>query len=115
VQRAHRLRKGPEFDTVYAKGTVTNGPLLVIRRLPNSLGHPRWGFAVGKRLAKQAVRRNRTRRRLRELARSLPVSDSFDLIVTARRGSMEATTSELADAVRRALRRAGVSLDGENP
>ena len=50
-----RLRKGREFDTAYSKGTVTNGPLFVVRVFPNGLGHNRWGFAVGKKLAPSAV------------------------------------------------------------
>jgi len=110
VQRAYRLRKGPEFDSVYAKGTVVGGPLLVLRHLPNDLGHPRWGFAVGKRLAKQAVKRNRTRRKLREVARLLAIDASADFVVTARKEAMVATAHQLREALTRSLKRAGVPV-----
>lgn len=108
MERARRLRKGDEFDTVYQKGTVTSGPLLALRRLPNDLELTRWGFAVGKRLSKRAVERNRTKRRLREAARVLPVHQGFDLIVTARKGAIEARGSELRAALVALLQRCGL-------
>lgn len=99
MERQQRLRKGAEFDTVYRKGTVTGGPLLALRRLPNEAGVTRWGFAVGKKLSKRAVERNRTKRRLREAARRLPVLPGFDLIVTARQGAIEASFAQLRAAL----------------
>lgn len=108
MRREYRLRKGPEFDTVYAKGTVTNGPFVVLRVLPNDLGHPRWGFAVGKRLAKQSVRRNRLRRRLRECARLLAVTAGADVVVTAKAPAMSASAAELRSALVRSLTRCGL-------
>ncbi len=110
MQRECRLRKGPEFDSVYAKGTVVGGPLLVLRHAPNDVGHPRWGFAVGKKLAKQAVRRNRTRRKLREVARLLALGASADFVVTARKEAMSANARQLRAALIRALRRAGYEI-----
>jgi ribonuclease P protein component len=105
MERAQRLRKGTEFDTVYRKGTVTSGPLLALRRLPNAETGSRWGFAVGKRLSKRAVTRNRIKRRLKEAVRSLPVVSGFDFVVTAREGAVEASFSELRSALEGLLRR----------
>ncbi len=111
MKRAERLRKGREFDTAYSKGTVVSGPLLVVRVLPNGLELTRWGFAVGKRLAKRATDRNRLRRRLRELARTLPVRPGYDVIVTARNGSLEATSPRLELAMSTVLAKAGLLED----
>jgi ribonuclease P protein component len=108
VQRPNRLRKGSEFDTVYSKGTVVGGPLLVVRWLPNDLGAPRWGFAVGKRLAKQAAKRNRTKRRLKASADALQLRQSIDMVVTARSGAIQASQAELRRALEKALTRAGI-------
>ena len=107
MKRVNRLRKGSEFDTAYSKGTVIGGPLLVVRWLPNEAGVPRWGFAVGKRLSKQAVKRNRTKRRLKSVADSLVMRQSIDIVVTARNGAIEATQADLGRALAKALRRAG--------
>lgn len=115
MRRSERLRKGDEFDTVYKKGAVISGPLLVVRCLGNDLGHPRWGFAVGKRLAPKAVVRNRVRRRLREAVRSLCVTGSTDLVVTARVGAVKAEMIDLRAALRAALARAGVVTGTQGP
>jgi ribonuclease P protein component len=108
VKRAERLRKGREFDTAYSRGTVVSGPLLVLRVLPNGLDRTRWGFAVGKRLAKHATDRNRARRRLREIARTLPVLPGYDVIVTARNGCLEASTPRLRGALEAVIAKAGL-------
>ena len=67
---------------------------------------------MGKRLAKSAVVRNRVRRRLREAARSLPAPMGYDLVVTARKGALEASVAEMERALARQLRRAGVLREG---
>jgi ribonuclease P protein component len=108
MKRVNRLRKGSEFDTAYSKGTVIGGPLLVVRWRPNEVGVPRWGFAVGKRLAKQATKRNRTKRRLKSVADGLVMRRGIDIVVTARSGAIEATQEELGRAVEKALRRANL-------
>ena len=108
MERASRLRKGTEFDNAYKEGIVVGGPLLVIRHSPNGLDTTRWGFAIGKRLAKRATDRNRTKRRLRSCAEQLLVIPGIDIIVTARSGAIEAPYRDLARAFERALRRAGL-------
>ena len=92
-----RLRKGREFDRVYSEGTVFNGPLFVVRVVPNGLEESRWGFAVGKKLAPKAVVRNRTRRRLREGVRSTGAPGGLDSVVTARGRLLEATFAQIRD------------------
>jgi len=107
VGRIGRLRKGDTFDTVYREGAVIGGPLLVLRVRANGLEETRWGFAVGKRLEKRAVGRNRLRRRLREAARLTEHPKGVDIVVTARAGSLEASFATLLLALKRGLERAG--------
>ena len=102
-----RLRKGREFDRVYAEGTVLNGPLFVVRAVPNGLEQARWGFAVGKKLAPRAVVRNRTRRRLREAARSGSAVLGWDIVVTARGRVLDADFSQVVREMRRAIAQLG--------
>jgi ribonuclease P protein component len=105
VKRANRLRKGAEFDRVYAEGTVLNGPFFVVRYLENELGLPRWGFAVGKRLSKHAVDRNRTKRRLREAADALQLAFGADIVLTAKQPAMDAPQQALATALAERMQR----------
>ena len=69
---------------------------------------------MGKRLAKQSVRRNRVKRRLREAARAIPLLPGEDVIVTARAGAMTCSYGELQAGLVRALRKAGL-VAGEMP
>ncbi len=107
MDRSRRLRKGPEFDTAYQKGTVVRGPLLVVRVSSNGLGRDRWGVAVGRRLVPLAHDRNRVRRRLREAARAAAREErGRDIIVVAREGAVTASVAELAREIARLLAKA---------
>ena len=108
MRRDQRLRRGREFDTAFGQGIAQRGPLLVVRVRPNGLETTRWGFAAGKRTWKHAVDRNRVRRRLREIARSLSVEQGYDVIVVARDGALEAPHAGLVAALTALLRRSGV-------
>ena len=112
MERARRLRKGTEFDTTYSKGTVVGSPLFAVRFVENDLERSRWGFAVGKRIAKHAVDRNRTKRRIREIARTLPIRHGVDLIIVARAPALTAKSPELRQALSKLLGRAGLLADG---
>jgi ribonuclease P protein component len=112
MDSSRRLHKGGEFDTAYREGTVVNGPLLVVRHRPNGRKDVRWGFAVGKKLAKRAVDRNRVKRRLRAAASSLELVPGHDIVVTARGGAVEARYEALAQALEARLRRAGLLANG---
>ena len=83
MRRELRLRRRKDFDNVFRKGRSWNNELLVLRSLPNDLPHNRFGFITSKRLGK-AVVRNRTRRRIREAVRVLPLATSWDVVVSAK-------------------------------
>lgn len=108
MKRAGRLSRGEPFDSVYSRGTVISGPLLVVRFLPNETGETRMGFAVGKRLSKKAVVRNRLKRQIREAVRLLPVSDGWDIVITARPKAMESGFETLRRDLETRFGRAGL-------
>ena len=100
-----RLRKGREFDHVYAEGIVIGGPLFVVRAIRSESQGARWGFAVGKKLSSKAVVRNRVRRRLRDAARGFATTDGWDLVVTARPAVSGATFARIRAEMGRSLAR----------
>ncbi len=113
--RAQRLRRRSDFQALRERGISRAHQLLVLRAAPNGLPYTRFGFVVGRRVAAKAVARNRTRRRLREIARRTPVRSGWDLLFIARRAAAEARFADLRDAVRQVERRAGLletPLDG---
>ena len=97
MRRQLRLRRRKEFDAVFRRGRAWANDLLVLRSLPNQLAHNRYGFVTSKRLGK-AVVRNRVRRRLREIVRSLPLQAGWDVVISAKAKSAQANFQELKRA-----------------
>ena len=105
ISRAQRIRRQRDFQALRGQGASRAHPLLVMRAMPNSLPHPRFGFIVSKRAAPLSVTRNRVRRRLREIVRALPFSDGWDVLLIARRDTADASFDALRDATASLARR----------
>ena len=82
--------------------------------LPNSVGRPRLGLSVSKKVG-TAVKRNGVRRRLKEIFRSSSVGlpADLDFVISARPSAAEASFEELSEEFIRALRRLSRSSVGE--
>lgn len=85
-----RLRGKKQFNLVYRQGLTRANDLIIMKALPNNLEISRFGFIVSKKLGK-AVERNKLKRRLREIVRSLPVKEGWDIIFIPKK---EAINSE---------------------
>ncbi|MYH67825.1 MAG: ribonuclease P protein component [Dehalococcoidia bacterium] len=109
------LRRRADFEQVFASGQLVRGRSLALRVLERGQGPTRVGFAIGKRLDKRAVIRNRVRRRLREALRPLPVRDGYDVVVLGRRSALTASFGALRDDAEAVLRRAGLMGEGSGP
>jgi ribonuclease P protein component len=68
---------------VFQQGRHNSGRLIAVRSAPNEVGISRFAFSVSKRVGK-AVVRNKVRRRLREIVRSQPLVEGFDVVIAAR-------------------------------
>ena len=64
----------------------------------NCLGHPRFGYIVGKKVAKKSVNRNRIKRLFREVFRQNKSSfDSYDLIFYATKDISEKSLHDISN------------------
>lgn len=102
-----RLRQRRDFTAVYRQGRRYRSDLLMLRALRTEASVSRVGLTVGKALG-NAVARNRVKRRLREVYRSLPVAIGWDLVLNARGGAQDAGFRELHGSVSELMGRAGV-------
>ena len=106
------LKKNHEFRRLYQKGAsaVAGGMVLYCRK--NRLGRNRVGFTVSVKLG-NAVKRNRARRRLREVYRlnSPRLSQGWDIILAARGRTPTAPWRELNDTFLRLSRKLGLLAD----
>ena len=90
------LKSNRDFRRLYAKGKSAVSPQLVLYCRDNGRPCNRLGITVGGKLGK-AVRRNRVRRRLREIYRlnEEKFKRGRDMVVVARVRSVEAGYGEL--------------------
>jgi ribonuclease P protein component len=100
LRKDFRLRRKADFDAVFKGGRIWADQLLVLRALPNHLDHNRYGFVTSKKLG-GAVVRNRTRRRLREIARESEAVPGYDVVLSAKTAAARAEFSALRSSVSR--------------
>jgi ribonuclease P protein component len=105
------LRRRADFDRVFQQGRHNSGRLLAVRGVANGQTLTRFAFAIPKRVG-GAVVRNRVRRRLREILRSLSLQEGFDVVITVRPEAAASTFNGLKLELTTLLKR-GRLLDGQ--
>ena len=107
-----KLKRRAEFLAVAGKGRKAPSPGLVLQVLRRDDAEPaRLGFTVTKKVG-NAVRRNRTRRRLRAAARDVLAAQTVagvDLVLIGRDGTAKRPFDALKDDFRKLLTKLGVS------
>jgi len=98
-----RLRKRREYLLVQRRARKHLTPDLVILWMPGQTPMTRLGITVSRKVAKQAVRRNRVKRWIREAFRRLDLergSEPLDLAVIARPRAVNARYPSIQDQLR---------------
>ena len=103
------LRARRDFAALQRASKSRVHRLVVARFAPNGLEVTRFGLSTGRRLG-GAVVRNRVRRRLREIVRTLAgeTRPGWDILLVGRPASATASFAELRDGVREVLSRGGL-------
>ncbi|OWK27470.1 MAG: ribonuclease P protein component [Parcubacteria group bacterium GW2011_GWA2_38_13b] len=81
--RKYRITNSADFDYLFQKGYLRSNSLFYLKFLPNKLSYSRFGFVVGVKLFKEAVKRNRVKRLMREFVRSnlTKIRGGYDIVV----------------------------------
>ena len=99
------LTKPQQYLLVYGQGkSWASGPV-VMKILPNGLSFSRFGLSVSKRVG-NAVTRNRTKRRLREILRRARLVQGWDIIIIARPSINNITYNSLQKIIGNLLHKA---------
>lgn len=85
LPKKNRLKKKKDFERVFKEGKGFKEDFLFLKLAKNNLNISRFGFAVGQKISKKAVLRNKIKRMLRELVKArLPkIKIGFDGILVA--------------------------------
>ena len=115
LPKPERLTKSSEFNFLYRQRKSVANSLLVLyvgTKKPDLTQPSRVGFVVGKKVHKRAVKRNKLKRLLREVYKSMRKTDDFplkdyrSLLFLARPGSVEADYNKVYDAVNDCIKKA---------
>ena len=104
-----RLKKRRDFLAAAKGSKAARRGFVVEARRREDCGPARVGFTVSKRTAKEAVKRNRIRRRLKEAVRSLPAElllRGHDYVLVGRQAALTAPFAEIRTALAGAVRQA---------
>lgn len=82
---------------------------MVVYVLPNLIDQNQYGIVASKKIG-GAVRRNKAKRRIREVIRKhLPaIRPGYDLVIVARSGLIEAPYQDVLADFQKAIKRAGI-------
>ncbi|MFO7532600.1 MAG: ribonuclease P protein component [Candidatus Limnocylindrales bacterium] len=98
------LRSRGDFARVSGEGRSRSDRLMLVRFVANGRDHDRFGISTGRRLG-GAVRRNRVRRRVREILRQFPneTGHGWDILIVARPAAVDVSFAELSGTLQRML------------
>lgn len=96
---SERLRRTQDVRAVLSRGRAAHGRHVVVRAVDRGDRKPcRWTVSASRRVG-SAVERNRAKRRLRAVVRTLDVGGGLDLVVIARASAVECEFAELIGEV----------------
>lgn len=109
MRRTNRLKNRQDFRRVFKFGHSSANRYFVVYVLHKKKDDPvRIGVSVSKRVAKHAVDRNRMKRLVKEVVRQWigQLPSGLDLVIIARRGSVNLTYKQTKDSLRHLFHRA---------
>ena len=116
MKPAQSLKKNYEFRRLYQRGTSAAGGCMVVYCRRNRLKRNRLGLTASTKIG-NAVKRNRARRRLREVFRlhGAELVPGYDVILVARSRTLTASWDEMNRTFERLCGKLGLLKGGGGP
>ncbi len=83
LPKENRLKKKKDFEKVFEKGETIKGDSVYIKALKTKEPFTRIGFIVSKKVSLNAVERNKIKRRIREIVKTIPIKNKFDIVIVS--------------------------------
>ena len=99
------MRSKSDFTRVFEEGTTFSNSMMVLKMASNELTANRFGFTVSKRIG-NAVTRNKAKRRLKEIVRTLQIKQGWDVVLIARPQIRSSEFKRIEESVRDILNKA---------
>ncbi len=108
------LKQNHEFRRLYNKGKSAVSPYFAVYCRKNHRPVSRLGITTGVKLG-NAVKRNRVRRRIRELYRTNEqnILSGYDIVVVARTRAIFARYSDLEQSFRKLMKKLELTVPGQ--
>jgi len=97
LAKANRLTKQKDIENVLKKGKTKFAKSLGVKYIKNDLYITRTAFIVSTKISKKATKRNRLKRKLREIIRqeAQKIKKGYDFIVLTKKEALEQEYKEL--------------------
>lgn len=79
----NRLRNKKDINNVSKRGTTAAGNFILLKFIKNNLNNSRFAFVISSRIFKSAVKRNKIKRRLREITKKniFRIKNAMDFLI----------------------------------
>jgi ribonuclease P protein component len=111
LPKAERLRRAKDFALLSQKGRVIYSPFYALRLRPSQAA-TKVGFVTSAKIFRTAVKRNRAKRRMREVLRLLKSEwpKQIDLLFILKIEALDAESADLQSAVKRSFEKVPEAL-----
>ena len=115
LPKINRIKKRKDFEAIFKNSKSLKNSLFSLKTAKNNLGLNRFGFVVSLKVSKNATVRNKVRRRLVEAIKTQKenIKNGTDAVLVAFSGIEKKEFSEIKEAVKDSLTKAGIILKNQ--
>ena len=103
-----RIKKSIDFEKIFQTGKTITGRFVFLKTKKTENKNCRLCFVVGSRVSKNAVERNKAKRRIREIVRGIYLSlmPGYDIVIVAKKEILGKKYAEIKDEIIKTLKEA---------